>query len=65
MATAAALLAEAAELARRSGQPRYVAPAVDPETGGVALAILDAEPEGDHVRVGPDGSAVAVYLPDV
>ncbi len=57
------LIAEAVALAAEAGEPRYVAPVVNPATGDVALAILDHEPEGDHVRVAPDGSCATVYFP--
>ncbi len=61
--TPEAALALARELALADGRRRYVAPAVNEQTGDVALAILEAEPDGDHLRVEANGSAIAVYPP--
>lgn len=57
------LIAEAVDLAATAGMARFVAPVVNEQTGDAVLAILDREPEGDHVRVAPDGSCATVFVP--
>jgi hypothetical protein len=59
----ARLIVRARELARGDGRPRYLVPDTDLDTGAAVVRLTADEPRDDHVRVQPDGSAVAVFLP--
>jgi hypothetical protein len=57
------LLARAVDEARTAGAARYLVPVADDDTGAVEVQVVTIEPAHDHLRVDPDGVAVAVYLP--